>query len=449
MMSKLPYAVFLVVFFIPFLTSVLSILPRSLNLIFELISGLILLAAFSYGAFHKTFNINIKYLILFIFLCGHFLAGALVNSVDAGTFFSGLRNYLKYMPLFFLPLVYQFTDQEIKEQMKFLIALALLQFPIVIVQKYILGWGPDPLAGTLVIGSIMSIYLVSCVVILSGLYFRERISGKTFLMLSLLCFVPTTLNETKGSIILMIVALLVVMIGTGLKKSHLIISTISMMVMSAIFIFVYNRTYDVAGEEGLLNFFTDVDRGVGFYLYSGDALNINPDDALESTSPIIGALPSLDIEEDRIRRLDAVVLPFRVLSDDPVKLFMGLGIGNASDSSIHMLSGRYPYLAKLSKAMPALPLLIWEIGIVGLCIYLLFFFFIFMDSRYLAKTDGLSGPIALGWSGVVVLIVLSLPYKNFMIFNVLGALFWYFSGYIASEKFRIEHQVVTLPKLKY
>ncbi len=436
-MNKLPYIIFLTVFFVPFLTSALGILPRSFSLIFELVSGGIFILAIIYGSVNKSFIVSPKYLILFFILCLHLIFGAIVNSVDAGTVVSGLRWHLRYMPLFLLPFVFHFSEHEIKGQFKFLLTLAILQFPLVVIQKFVLGWHPDPIAGTLVIGSVMSIYLVSCIVILAALYFRNYIGVKSFLVLSLILFLPTTLNETKGSIILMFAALLVILFSVKLKKSHIVLISASMTGMLLIFIFVYNQLFDVAGEQGLVNFFSDTDRGVGFYLYSGDALEINPENALEPTSPIIGALPSLDIQNDRIRRLDAVVLPIRVLSEDPIKLLMGLGLGNASDSSISILSGRYPFLARLSKAMPALPQLMWEIGVVGIIIYIVFFYFIYRDARSLGKINSFSGAFAIGWAGIVVLIVLSLPYKNFMIFNVLGALFWYFSGYVAAERIRM------------
>ena len=443
-MNRLPYITFLIVFFVPYLTKSLKILPGPTALVFELVSGLIFLVALLYGSYHKVFSVSPKYLILFLAVCLHFLAGVVLNSVDPTVILSGIRNYLKYTPLFLLPLVYAYSDKQMTGQLKFLFALGLLQFPLATTQFFILDWSPDSIAGTFVIGSIMSIFMVSTLAILTAFYFRERISVKAFLVLGLILFIPTTLNESKGTIILMLFGLLVIMLGTTIKKSHIVVFAGTVTIMLSSFVIIYNMSFSdsYAGNQGgLISFFsTDPNKGILRYLYSGDAIEIEPETALEAPSSIIGALPSIDPEADRIRRIDAIVLPVRVLSEDIPKLLFGLGIGNASLSSIRSFQGQYSFLAKLNISMPALPILLWEIGIFGVFLYLLFFYFIFRDARYLARDDSFSGVLALGWTGVVVILVLSLPYKNFMVFEAPSALFWYISGYIVAQRVRLSLQ---------
>ena len=436
-MNKLPYLIILIVFFVPFLTRGIGILPGPAVLIFELTAGVIFMMALVYGAFYKSFSVSPKYLVLFLVVCLHFMGGAILNSVEPSVVFSGIRNYLKYMPLFLLPLVYAFSDKEIAGQFKFLIALGLLQLPIASIQFFILGYHEDLVAGTFVIGSIMSIFMVSVIAILTAFYFRERISGRMYILLGLLIFIPTTLNESKGTVIMMILGLLVIMLGTTLKRSHIVMAISTLGGMLLAFIVIYNMHFSDGGTDFMSYFTTDPNRGAIHYLYSGDSIEIAPETALDAPSSIIGALPSLDPEEARIRRLDALVLPVRVLSNDFPRLLFGLGIGNASDSRIGPFKGEYSFLAMLNVSMPLLPILIWEIGIVGVFLYLLFFYFIFHDARKLSRSDSFSGAVALGWTGVVVILALSLPYKNFMIFEAPGALFWYLSGYIAAQRVRI------------
>ena len=77
-----------------------------------------------------------------------------------------------------------------------------------------------------------------------------------------------------------------------------------------------------------------------------------------------------------------------------------------------------------------LSILVWETGVIGLFLFLLFFYFIYQDAKSLSRNDSFPGIVAVGWSGVVIIVVLSIPYKNIMVFNVIGFLFWYFSGYV-------------------
>jgi len=51
--------------------------------------------------------------------------------------------------------------------------------------------------GTMMISSILSIFLICGVSVLVGLYIRKRISGRNFLLLFLCFLIPTTINETK------------------------------------------------------------------------------------------------------------------------------------------------------------------------------------------------------------------------------------------------------------
>ncbi len=441
-MHRLPYILFVVVFFIPFLSVRLGVLPGAARLVFELVSGGVFLASLAYCSYHKIFSVGVRYIVLFLIVCVLFFIGGVVNSVDPATAFSGLRNYLKYTPLFLLPLVYAYSEEQMKGQLKFLLGLGLLQFPVVVFQKFVFLTPSDWVAGTLVIGSIMSIYLVCCVVMLVGLYFRGFLKDKLLLLLVPLLFIPTMLNESKGTLVLMFFGLLVVMLAAGLKKSHIIASVSVLVATLSIFTLVYNISFsEDAGKSDLVTFFTDMDKGIGWYLYSGDSVEVDPDHVLGEKTDVIGASPSFDAEEvrDRIRRIDAIVLPLRVLSDDPVKLLLGLGIGNASESSLKNFGfeGEYSFLARLNISMPLLPMLLWEVGVLGVFLYLLFFCFIYRDARYLAKKGDFSGGIALGWIGVVVILALSFPYKNFLLFEVLGALFFYLSGYIVSKRYRV------------
>lgn len=435
-MNKLPYIAFLTVFFIPFLTRRLGVLPGPAILLTELVAGAILVMAFIYCAYHKSLSVSPKYLILFGVVCLHLVAGAIANSMDPAAVFAGIRSYLRYVPFFLLPLVYAFSDKEVMGQLKFLTVLLLLQFPLMFIQFFVLGWGADWTAGTLVIGSSASVILVASVAVLAALYFREIISVKTFILLGLLFFIPTTLNESKGTLVLLLFGLLTIMLLGNLKRQQIIIATTSLTLMLGSFVAVYNVYFgSVAGKKDLSSFVTGPDKGIIFYLFSGDSTEITPETYLEVPDSVVGALPSRETERYRSRRLDAIILAVRVLSTDPTKLMLGLGIGNASESVSTKFAGQYSFLSEEGVIYAAISSLLWEVGVLGLILYLMFFYFIFSDSRYLSKhsqTRSLPGSFALGWTGVTVMIIVSLPYKNIFLYEPICVLFWYFSGYVVA-----------------
>lgn len=441
-MNKLLYIALLIAFFVPFFAGSrggLGILPGPSVLLFELVSGIIFLAALIYCAYHKSLSVSPKYLILFMFVCLHFVVGAIANSIDPAVAFAGIRSYLKYMPLFLLPLVYPFSDKEMTGQFKFLIVLSLLQLPLVAHQFFILDY-KDLVGGTFGIGSFMSIYMVCTILILTAFYFRERISIKTFLILAFLLFIPTTLNESKGTFVLLVVGFLSITLGANLKRSQLIMATSTLVIMLMSFVVVYNMYFDaVGGAEGLTSFVTtDSEKGITRYLYSGESTEIDPDTVLEDRSSIPGALPSFAADEFKTRRIDEIVLPLRALSNDPTRLLLGVGIGNASKSKKNLFAGQYSFLEQHQIFGHALSRFLWETGILGTFLYLICFGFFYWDARHLARTAGLSGALALGWAGVVMVVIVSLLYKNIFVSDALGALFWYFSGYIAAKSYALK-----------
>ncbi len=155
---------------------------------------------------------------------------------------------------------------------------------------------------------------------------------------------------------------------------------------------------------------------------------------------MVGARPFFSAEEFKARRIDVMILPLRVLSEDPVRLLLGLGIGNASLSKVDLFSGKYSFLDEYDIFGNLISRFLWEIGLLGLLLYLLFFTFIFRDARHLAQNCGFTGAFALGWAGVVGIVILTLPYKNIFVSEPLSVLFWYLSGCIAAKNYAMKDE---------
>jgi hypothetical protein len=84
--------------------------------------------------------------------------------------------------------------------------------------------------------------------------------------------------------------------------------------------------------------------------------------------------------------------------------------------------------------------LVWDIGVVGLVICIVMMIVVIGDSVRLSKEEGVIGAIGLGWVGVMLMFIASLPYKNLLLLNSTGFLMAYFSGYVAASRMRIDRK---------
>jgi hypothetical protein len=406
------------------------------------LSGLFLVLILAHAAQKKAIFMAPKYILLFFIFCLHLLAGAILNGVDPGTVFAGIRYYFKYTPLFMLPAVYHFSDDEFQWQLKLLLTLLLIQFPLTIYQKFFTGWDmADLVSGTLGVSPVLSLVLVSAVLIVLGFYIKQKITLGQCAVLSFFLFLPATINETKATLIFLPVGVAVVIYASRLwheNKAKVVgISTIGAMLLVG-FIGIYDTFFtDVSGEEGLLSFFSESrPGGVESYLYTGDAAQVDTESLLKEGERFVGEATTDSLRIHDIRRIDGLILPFRVLSNRPSQLLLGLGIGNVRESFISRFSGRYEKIRAITKTNTLMGDTLWEIGLVGLVIYLVFVLFIFADSLKLAASDGLAGRFAIGWSAAVLLFLVSFPYVNFLTFNAIGYLFFFYSGLIATSRYR-------------
>jgi hypothetical protein len=143
-------------------------------------------------------------------------------------------------------------------------------------------------------------------------------------------------------------------------------------------------------------------------------------------------------KEKEVGRVDAIVVPVYFLSKQPVDLAFGLGIGNASDSALgFQFKGKYSAL--MSEFMiTAFSRIVLELGFLGVALMSLFFWAVYRDSRFLARSNSdLKGAIAAGWIGAIAIVSMSMFYKDLTVPASISYLFWYFSGLIAADRMRV------------
>jgi len=399
-------------------------LPGFTKYLIEIMSAGVLLYVVAAGAQDRFRYVRSAYWLVFGSIGLTMACSAAANHVQAGPLFAGLRNFLQAIPLFLLPAVVAFSDKQIMTQLKLLLGISLLQLPLAVHQRMATlaraGVTGDQTYGTLMISSFLSIFLICGISLLVGLYLRKLISLRTTILLFLILIVPTTINETKGTLLFFPIAVITVfLVGAkpGTRFKNVMLAIVFLLSFVAIFIPIYDRLIQVRAYPTTISEFFSTPGRLEGYLFKRNAQ--------------IGTT-------EEVGRMDTIIVPLVELAKDPVTLAFGVGPGNASKSSLGpKFTGAYFYLLG-PFLFTAFALIVSELGLFGLGLVIVLFALIFGDCRRVANSDNpLRSAIALGWSGVTVTMLVGITYKNMIPAAGLSYLFWYLSGLIAAERMRM------------
>jgi len=345
------------------------------------------------------------------------VVGYMVQDVPDGAMLAGARSYLKFLPFFLLPAVHRFTPKQLHAQLVLLLVLAMLQTPLAVYQRFVEFAGSmhtgDPVKGTLATSSAMSLFMLAAIGGAVSFYLRGRLSLKALLALCAWLFLPTTINETKATLLLLPFALLVpamLMPGRGrrLRKVAPIVG-VGFVAVTA-FVLVYNYLIQFRQYAGPISeYFTS--EGL-HYLYTGAA----------------------NTDEINIGRFDSIEIALDHTSQDPLKLAFGYGAGNVSESFLPEFAGQYwSYFTRFGVSQTQITTFIWEVGLVGLVVYLYFFALVARDALTLARSSDPEALLGQIWTVALIIMTFGLVYKAVFSMNDLGYPFWYFSGVVASR----------------
>jgi hypothetical protein len=400
-------------------------LPSLFNYLPEILALVACAAVVLVGVQTRFRYVRPIYWLVFSALALVTVCGAVVNSLEPGPMFAGIRTYLRAVPFFFLPAVLLFTERQVRTQLLVLLAFCAVQAPLAWAQR--LGplsneyTGGDSVIGSVMDSGILSMFLIGAACVLTACYLRRRISFLPYLVLLLLCLAPTTMNETKVTLVMLPVALMVTFYAgsaRGTRLKNMLLGLILIAGFLAVFIPIYDYFIAPKWGYGILDFLTMEGR-VERYLTTGAEVGVQEG---------VGRAPG---------RLDGVFVAFSELSKDPTQLVFGYGIGNASDSALGaQFSGAY---LETFAPFPAttLTVLLLELGVLGLALVLFLHWLIFLDSLAIARRDpGILGAVAMGWTGVTAVLIIGFPYVGIVTFPAMSYLFWYFSGLLAAARMR-------------
>ncbi len=406
------------------------IFPGSVSYTVELLGAIALVYVVAAGVRSRFEGVRSTYWVLFGALALVMLCGIVVNGVGSGPIIAGLRTYMRALPWFFLPMVYAYSEDNLRIQLRLLLVICLIQVPIAIRQRIqtaddqygFVAITGDWTSGTLGDSGILCLFLVAAVAVMVAFYERRQLTLLQVIPLFLLILLPTTINETKAMVVFLPLALLTSFAYAAPRQTRnrrMVVGVTLVLLFGAMFVPVYDalnkdREYGVSLGE-----FFSREENLKAYLATGAEVGTEKD----------------------VGRVDALLVPLKQLSADPVNLMFGYGIGNASDSSLgQAFSGRHAATFRpfLQTAFSRFEL---EIGLLGCGLLLCIYWLIFQDCRMVARYGGVvHGALAAGWTGVMALMTLATFYSKVEVFPSMGFLFWYFSGVIAAERMRIALQ---------
>ena len=424
--DRLTYLVLIILvinlFFAEYLNKQLMIIPRQATWIPEIISLIVVVLILLRFAILKDFAIGLKYMILLSLFITIFAASSLINLSGPGAIIVGMRTYLKSLPLFLLPAVFKVDSKRLKNQLLFILPLLLLQCPMAFFQRLIqfgLDANGDNIRGTLNTSGVLTFVMICSIAILNGFYQKKLLKLRYFIILSLILFIPTTINETKVTVAYLPLSIIIPFVFVNehriANKIKKLVAVVAMgAILAAIFIPVYNYFMQPRWGYGIFEFITS--GKATEYVYSGTPYNVNKN----------------------WRRGDRLVVAADTVSKDLGTFFFGYGPGNVIDSYLNDFQDSTVDATAKANAQ-AVTNLIWENGFLGLLTYVSLLFLIYKDASLLRKQDSFMGGFSLGWCAVVILSGLNLFYQNILIMNIINYLFWYFSGVVASQAYRFRN----------
>ncbi|QKT03807.1 hypothetical protein HUS23_08240 [Ectothiorhodospiraceae bacterium 2226] len=425
-MHKLVIALFIVALLVEHVAVKYGGSPgRFLTLLPELFSVILIVVLLVRLAIVRTVSLPAKYGIFFAIFFLHMLVGVLVNAVEPGVLVAGFRNYLKYLPFFLLPAMYAYSDQQMRRQLYWLMGFAFLQFPFSVWQRLetirARAMTGDWVVGTLNTHSTKMLFLVCIMSVLVAFVIKGRLRPGVAAITIIVLLIPIAISETKATIFFLPLALLVPVVfyhakdwaARVKKRKQLVTVTVVGALALAIFVPIYDHYQKPRWGYGLVDFFLMENRVAGYLAPSTSGLR-----------------------PERVGRIDGVVSANEILSEEPVRWMVGLGMGNISPSFIPRFSGEYVHYQELIGGGALAPYL-FELGFVGVGLLLFFYFMVFRDAMRLSRQDSLAGAVALGWLGVIVILAVALAYNSYTMRNV-NYLFWYFSGYVAASLYRAQ-----------
>lgn len=410
-MKLLIYLVIINIFFADWLAFKLNFIPRYLTWFPEAASLVVLVYVFFQASKKKRFGISSKYLLCLATFVLLMVVGFLLNGVSAGVIFSGMRIYLRFFPFFLLPAVWDISDKELFNLLKFLLFLSFIQLPVVLYQRFILystSISGDPMGGTLGANTsgTLSVLLLLVLAFYIACYLRDRVNFFQFFLGAMILLLPTAMNETKITFVLLPVCFVLPLMFGGIEKRKL---------WKVLLLFCF-AGIALVSLKTIYDFFIVKRWGYGIV------------DFVQMEGRLAGYADM---------RLGPIMKTLEMAFDDPVFFFFGVGAGNASGSFTAQMTGAYvKTFSSLGLVSLGVVLLLWEIGFAGISVITVCLTMVFFDALKLSKFgEGAERVIGLAMVSIIPIYCATSAYFNITQVLVINIPFWMLCGFVVKHAY--------------
>lgn len=403
-------------------------LPGALHFLPEVLSAAVVLYVAIVGTRDRFRLVAPKYWLVFGAFALVIVCGIINNAPGAGPMLSGARFHLRAFPLFLLAAVAPPSEKQLKRLLKLVFVFAAIQVPLTVKQRWVVQsegrHTGDEVWGTVMDSGILSIFLICVALVLTGLRLRKRIGTFAYAVLAFLILIPTTINETKGTLVMLPFGIMFTLIaGTerGKRLRYAGLATLGLAAFVAFFIPVYNMMEvhnPFKNEKDITNYFTN-EKQLERYM----------------SSHVAGPGTTKDV-----RRGDAIMVPLQFLARDPAQLAFGLGIGSVAPSNLgkNFEGGYFELFSNF--LITSFTVLLLEFGVCGVLVVGIMLWMIFMDTLAVARDDeSFFGAFAVGWVGVLSMVALGMLYTTFHEFPLTTYFSWYFSGVMCARRMSLAY----------
>jgi len=400
-------------------------LPPLLRFLPELFSAIAIVYVLIAGTRDRFRLVAPKYWLVFGSLALICVCGVINNNPGAGPIISAMRFYFRATPFFFLAAVVPMTEKQFKVQLNLLLALCFLQIPVAVAQRWVImsaeRFSGDDVRGTIMDSGMLSMFLICAALILTGFMLKRRIGYWRYALVFLVLLFPTTINETKVTVLFVPFGLFVTLVlgaPRGRRLQYAGFALAVLIVFGAIFVPIYDRMQQgMATKIDIIDFFTNEKTLDRYLVQQANGRGVG-----------IGG-------RHTAHRAESIIIPMQYMSKDPVMLAFGLGLGNVSPSqSGKNFEGAYYGLFQ-SLLTISFTFFVFEFGLFGVALIFMLNWLIFVDSLAVSRRDNsMIAAVATGWTGVVALFMVGMFYNNYHFFTSVTFLYWYLSGLICARR---------------
>lgn len=401
-------------------------IPNALGWITEVMAIVFIPVILVCLAVNKKFYAPYHYLVMVSLSLFIVAISFLYNQSEASALILGLRHHFKWLPFFLLPIVYNFTEKDIRKILWLVCAFFIIQAPLSFLQCFVwyVSRSGDDVRGTLGTSAVLSVMLISGIAIVYSLFLTKHIKLRLFITLAGIFLIPTMLNETKGSFILLPLAIIISTLLFGDKNIfHKFKKIISSCMILGIFLFLFINAYrfiysDRQGADVTELYQREMEGG-GYLYYGEEKAMVRIGKGLE------------------IGRLDSIMFAIKNISKDPGTFFFGIGVGNAIPTKLSFLKTGNNEVSMYEPAKTTISNVIWEMGFAGLILYLGLLVIMFKDIFVMRGQRDFVRVFCLGWCSVIGVRLLTLFYINVLYMNAYDQIFWLLSGIVLSKCYQL------------